>query len=74
MKYIFFFSLSDEIQILRGTMERYITVYKGGNLVLPCKPYNLNVTLKLYYTSPREVGNVHFFANPYQQNSCFVLT
>jgi len=69
-----FFPSPDETQIMRGAMERYITVYIGENLVLPCKPFNRNVTLKLYHTSAREVGSVHLFANPYQQNSCFALT
>lgn len=68
------FFCSDETHILRGTEERYITVYEGENLVLPCKPINGNVTLKLYHTSAREVGTVDLCANPYQQNSHFVLT
>ena len=69
-----FFPSPDETHILRGTMERYITVYKGKELVLPCKPSNRNVTLNLHHTSAREVGTGHFFANPYQQNSYFALT
>ena len=68
------FFYSDETHILRGTAERYITVYKDQDLVLPCTPINENVTLKLYHTSAREVGSVHLCANPYQQNSHFVLT
>jgi hypothetical protein len=52
---MYFYMHVDETHILRGTMERYITVYKGEELVLPCKPFNRNVTLNLYHTSAREI-------------------
>jgi hypothetical protein len=49
----------DQLHLLHGTEEHYISVYKGEDVVLPCKPSNQSVNVTLFYTSAREVGTIH---------------